>query len=108
MGSYHKENQEARKESEKAYEKAYDLVLESLRYARQCKGEDVDPTVKELASTVAKEAAEARKQAKVLAAKAAEARRIACKRALGKTIVPDFPAMSFNGGKIPSPPNRKK
>jgi hypothetical protein len=107
MTSYYKENHEATKEAEKAREKARELAVEALRYARQCKGEDVDPMIRILASSAGRLAAEARKEAKEKAAKAAEARRIACKRAMGTPEVPDFPSKSFNGGKMPTPPNRK-
>jgi hypothetical protein len=107
MTSYHKENQEATKEAELAREKAREVACEALRYARQCKGEDVDPSIKQMASTIGKEAAELRKQAKAKAAKAAEARRIACKRAMGEKPVPPLPREAFNGGKMPMPPNRR-
>jgi len=108
MTSYHKENQEATKAAEDARETAREMNLEALRYARQCKGEDVDPIVKALASSAGRFAAEARKEAKEKAAKAAEARRIACKRAMGEKPVPPFPRELCNGGKMPLPPNRRK
>lgn len=106
MTSYHKENKEATKEAEKAREAAREMAVEALRFARQCKGEDVDPMIRALASSAGKLAAEARKEAKEKAAKAAEARRIACKRAMGDKPIPPLPRELCNGGKMPIPPNR--
>ena len=106
--NYYQENKKASNEATIARENARELATEALRYARQCKGEDVDPTIRALASSAGRTAAEARKEAKEKTAKAAELRRIACKRAMGKPEVPDFPSKSFNDGKMPTPPNRRK
>lgn len=106
--NYHKENKEATKAAEQAREAAREVVAESLRYARQCKGEDVDPTMRVLASSAGKAAAEARKVAKEAAAKAAEARRLACAQAMPKPPVPPLPRELVNGGRMPVPPPMPK
>jgi len=108
MTSYHEENKKATKEATAAREHAREVAAEALRYARQCKGEDVDPMIRALASNAGRMAAEARKEAKEKSAKAAEARRIACKRAMGESVVPPFAREAFNGGAMPVPPNRRK
>jgi len=108
MTSYHEQNKKATQEAEQAREQAREMNLEALRYARQCKGEDVDPMIKTLAMSAGRVAAEARKEAKEKAARAAEARRIACKRAMGEKPVPPLPRELCNGGKMPVPPSRVK
>lgn len=107
MSKFHKENQEARIEAEKAYEEWHDKASDALRLARQCKGEDVDPMVKNLASSAGKLAAEARAKLKEKQAKAAELRRMACHAAMPKPAAPPLPRDMF-GGKMPVPPNRQK
>ena len=81
MTDYNKLNHEAREAAEAARERRDELVNESLRYARQCKGEEVSDEVRVLASLTGKLAAEARKEAKEKEAAAASARRIACFKA---------------------------
>ena len=104
---FHKENQEARVAAEAAYEEWYDMAADALRLARQCKGEEVDPMVKALASSAGKMAAKKRAELKEKQAKAAQARRMACFAATPKKPTPPLPRDMF-GGKMPVPPNRQK
>jgi len=107
MNKFHKENEAARIEAEKAYEEWHDMAADALRLARQCKGEEVDPMVKALASSAGRIAAEKRAELKEKQARAAEARRLACKKAMGEKPIPPLPRDMF-GGKMPIPPNRQK
>ena len=108
MSNHHEENQIAFTEALAARAKAQELVNEALRYARQCKGENVDQATKQAASEAGKIASEARKEAKAASAKAASARRIACRVAMGPKEIPNIPRENFNGGKMPVPPHRRK
>ena len=103
---FHKENEVARIAAEAAYEEWHDMAADALRLARQCKGEEVDPMVKALASSAGRMAAEKRAELKAKQVAAAQARRLACAAAMPKPSPPPLPRDMF-GGKMPVPPNRQ-